>query len=250
MKYFRTECVAVDGPEFSESDFAEIGAWVFLMNYCAAQENGGRVVGAKDRKDAFFDRSLKVSRYVLETESHLWKWEGADLVVQFYNLEAEESYKKKREAGKRGGEKKNAKAHAKARALPTKPNQTPVNKKKQNKTQLDLTDSPPTEGDNSPMTIISDLTHHIKYADDYKAPDHWERSDQVRTELLKLIETTKKDGEMPMGPEKRLTLQHEIREFVSELEQLDWTIDGNPVENSSGLFLHRMETKGLLRRPR
>ena len=250
MKYFITECVSVDGAEFSESDFQEVGAWVFLMNYCAGQENGGRVVGAKDRKDAFFDRSLKVPRYVLETESHLWKWEDADLIVQFYSTEAEDNYKKKRDAGKRGGKKKNPKAHAKAHALPTKPNQTPVNKKKQKKTQPDRTDSPPTGDDDPPMTIAADLAHHIRYADDYRAPNDWDRSEQVRTELLKLIETTKKDGEMPMGPEKRLTLQHEVREFVSELEQLDWTIDGNPVENSSGLFLHRMEKKGLLRKTR
>ena len=132
MRYFITECVSVDGPEFSESDFQDVGAWVYLMNYCAAQENGGRVVGARDRKDSFFDRSLKVSRHILEKESHLWKWEDADLVVQFYNTEAEDNYKKKRFAGKKGGEKKaqnlaHAKARATADALATKPNPTQSN---------------------------------------------------------------------------------------------------------------------------
>ena len=70
----------------------------------------------------------------------------------------------------------------------------------------------------------------------------------MRFELLKYIENLKKDGEMPLGPEKRLALQRQVTEFVSELEQLDWTIDGNPVENPTGLFRHRMEKKGLLRR--
>ena len=106
MRYFITERVDVDGPEFSESGLDQIGAWVFLMSYCAAQENGGCIQGAKGRKDAFFDRSLKVSRTILEQESQLWTWTGEDLLVHFYSLEAEQSYQEKRESGKRGGKKK------------------------------------------------------------------------------------------------------------------------------------------------
>ena len=52
MRYFITERVAVDGPEFSESGFEQIGAWVYLMTYCATQENGGRIEGARGRKDS------------------------------------------------------------------------------------------------------------------------------------------------------------------------------------------------------
>ena len=94
MRYFIAERVDVDGPEFSESGFDQIGAWVYLMSYCAAQENGGRIEGAKHRKDAFFDRSLRVPRADLEQESQLWEWQEGDLLVRFYSLEAEQSYRR------------------------------------------------------------------------------------------------------------------------------------------------------------
>ena len=150
MRYFITERVDVDGPEFSESGFDQIGAWVYLMSYCAAQENGGCIQGAKGRKDAFFDRSLKVARTILEQESQLWEWKEGDLIVAFYSLEAEQSYQKKRESGQRGGKKRaenlaRAKAHASADALATKPNPTQPHEIKENLTQQNGTQSPPGE---------------------------------------------------------------------------------------------------------
>ena len=150
MRYFITERVDVDGPEFSESGFDQIGAWVYLMSYCAAQENGGCIQGAKGRKDAFFDRSLKVARTILEQESQLWEWKEGDLIVAFYSLEAEQSYQKKRESGQRGGKKRaenlaRAKAHASADALATKPNPTQFHKTKEDLTQQNGTQFPPGE---------------------------------------------------------------------------------------------------------
>ena len=147
MRYFITERVDVDGPEFSESGLDQIGAWVYLMSYCAAQENGGCIQGAKGRKDAFFDRSLKVARTILEQESQLWEWKEGDLIVAFYSLEAEQSYQKKRESGQRGGKKRaenlaRAKAHASADALATKPNPTQSHETKEDLTQPNSTESP------------------------------------------------------------------------------------------------------------
>ena len=133
MRYFITEHVNVEGPEFSESDFEQIGAWVYLMTYCASQENGGRVQGAKGRKDAFFDRSLRVSRAILEQESQLWAWAGEDLLIHFYSLEAEQNYQKKRESGQKGGKKRaenlaRAKARDAADTRATKVNPTQSHK--------------------------------------------------------------------------------------------------------------------------
>ena len=89
-------------------------------------------------------------RAALEQESPLWIWEGEDLVVQFYCVEAEQSYKSKRESGQRGGRKKaenlaRAKAHAKADALATKSNPTQIHETRGDLTQHNSTESPPGE---------------------------------------------------------------------------------------------------------
>jgi len=249
MRYFITERVAVDGPEFSESSFEQIGAWVYLMSYCAAQENGGRIEGAKGRKDAFFDRSLKVSRTILEQESQLWTWTEDYLLVHFYSLEAEQSYQNKRESGQRGGKKRaenlaRAKARATADALATKPNPTQSHETKEDQTQPNSSEELAAE------EIVSQATRDCVYGNGSGSERSGNRTGQVLHKILKWIETVKKDGKIFLGPDKRLTLQAQAREFVSEMEQVHWSIEGDPIESPIGLFRHRMAKKGLLRRPK
>lgn len=247
MRYFRTECISVDGPEFSESEFGQIGAWVYLMNYCAAQENGGCIKGAKGRKDAFFDRSLKVSRTILEQESQLWTWTGEDLLVRFYSLEAEQSYQEKRESGKRGGKKKaenlaHAKAHAKAHALATKPNPTQSHETKKDLTQKDSTQSPPDEPA-SPEERDSFLKAVEEVGGKGLFQDMGVGSGSAVTldDLFRKIETLK------MHPENRLKANDMARKLWADTKG-GKHLGGAPVKDLRAVLMTRLQAEGVIRK--
>ena len=245
MRYFRTECISVDGPEFSESEFGQIGAWVYLMNYCAAQENGGCIQGAKGRKDAFFDRSLKVSRTILEQESQLWTWTGEDLLVRFYSLEAEQSYQEKRELGKRGGKKKAENlAHAKAHALATKPNPTQSHETKKDLTQKDSTQSPPDEPA-SPEETHSFLKAIKEVGGKGLFQDMGVGSGSAVTldDLFRKIETLK------VGPQSRLKAQDMARKLWRDTEE-GKHLGGKPVKDLRAVLMTRLQAEGVIKKKR
>ena len=247
MRYFITERVAVDGPEFSESSFEQIGAWVYLMSYCAAQENGGRIEGAKGRKDAFFDRSLKVSRTILEQESQLWTWTEEDLLVHFYPLEAEQSYQKKRESGQRGGKKRaenlaHAKARAKADALATKPNPTQSHKTKEDPTQQNSSEPPPgepasPEERDSLLKAMKDVCGNGLLRDDGVGSG----SAVTLDDLYRKIETLKVD------PHNRIRAADIARKLWDDTEG-GKRLGGEPVKDLQGLLMHRLQQEHVIKK--
>jgi hypothetical protein len=241
MRYFITERVNVDGPEFSESSFEQIGAWVYLMSYCAAQENGGCIEGARGRKNAFFDRSLRVSRSDLEQESQLWEWQEGDLLVRFYSLEAEQSYRKKRELGREGGRKKaenlaHAKARAKADALATKPNPTQSHKRKENETRPDHLDE-------SLPKIVDDCVKGVGGNGLFGDVGVGSGSAVTLDDLYRKIETLKID------PHNRIRAQDIARKLWADTEG-GKHLSGNPVKDLRAVLMTRLQAEGVIKKKR
>lgn len=83
------------------------GFWTQLQVYCSAQENGGRLTGARAWRSTQWHMVLgsggglkTVARLV---DSELAVWEGKDLIVSGYDTDAEDGYQRKREGGRAGG---------------------------------------------------------------------------------------------------------------------------------------------------
>lgn len=103
MRFFPVECASVTGTDFSCATFEQQGQWLNLMTYCANQENGGRIEGATELPEVFFQRSLAMRKEEFESECLLWTWDGQDLVVKFYPLQNQEKCQTLRENGREGG---------------------------------------------------------------------------------------------------------------------------------------------------
>ena len=112
MRFFPVECATVTGTDFSCATFEQQGQWLNLMTYCAGQENGGRIEGASELPEVFFQRSLAMRKEEFESECPLWIWDGQDLVVKFYPLQNQEKCQTLRESGRKGGRSRAAKAKA------------------------------------------------------------------------------------------------------------------------------------------
>ena len=258
MRYFIAERVDVDGPEFSESGFDQIGAWVYLMSYCAAQENGGRIEGAKHRKDAFFDRSLRVPRADLEQESQLWEWQEGDLLVRFYSLEAEQSYRKKRELGREGGRKKaenlahataHAKAHAKARAkadaladaLATKPNPTQSHKTKEDLTQPNSSEPPP--GEPASAEEVASFMKEMGGRGFLEDVGVGSGGAVTLEDLFRKIEALK------IEPHSRIRAQDIARQLWEDTEG-GKHLSGKPVKDLRAILMRRLQDEGVIKKKR
>ena len=256
MRYFIAERVDVDGPEFSESGFDQIGAWVYLMSYCAAQENGGRIEGAKHRKDAFFDRSLRVPRADLEQESQLWEWQEGDLLVRFYSLEAEQSYRKKRELGREGGRKKaenlahataHAKAHAKARAkadaladaLATKPNPTQSHKTKEDLTQPNSSEPPP--GEPASAEEVASFMKEMGGRGFLEDVGVGSGGAVTLENLFRKIETLDTD------PHNRLRAHDIARKLWADTDGGKY-LSGKPVKDLRAVLMTRLQAEGVIKK--
>ena len=246
MRYFITERVDVDGPEFSESGLDQTGAWVYLMSYCAAQENGGCIQGAKGRKDAFFDRSLKVARTILEQESQLWEWKEGDLIVAFYSLEAEQSYQKKRESGQRGGKKRaenlaRAKAHASADALATKPNPTQLHETREDLTQPNSTESP--SGEPASAEEVALIMKQMGGKGLFRDVGVGSGASLSLEDLFRKVETLKVD------PHNRLRAQDIARKLWADTDG-GKHLGGAPVKDLQAVLMTRLQAEGVIRKKR
>jgi hypothetical protein len=83
------------------------GYWTQLQAYCSAQENGGRLSGARAWGSQHWRMILGnggsvrvVARLIA---AGLAEWAGDDLLVSGYDTDAEDGYQRKREGGRAGG---------------------------------------------------------------------------------------------------------------------------------------------------
>jgi hypothetical protein len=103
MEWLNVHVSTVRDPAYVGSPPVERATWLNLITYCAEQENGGRIVGAKAWKDRQWQQTCGVTKREVNVAEKLLQWEGEDLIVFFYPMEKEDEVKAKREGGRAGG---------------------------------------------------------------------------------------------------------------------------------------------------
>jgi hypothetical protein len=89
MDYLNIHRSVLDSEEFLSASLTQRGAWLSVYRYCAGQENGGRIEGAKAWTDRAWLQICGVSLREIRSECRLWVWEGDALVLWFYNMQSE-----------------------------------------------------------------------------------------------------------------------------------------------------------------
>ena len=90
--------------EFIGSDPTSRGTWVAVLGYCYEQENGGLIAGCKTWKDRQWQQVCGVTREEIDGARSLMSWQDDDLKVWAYPCDLENEIKRKREAGRKGGQ--------------------------------------------------------------------------------------------------------------------------------------------------
>lgn len=113
MEWLNIHRSTVEGEAMQDASAAAVRAWLFLNTYCAGQENGGRIEGARGWNDRKWLKQCGLNHEEVDQASTLWRWEGNDLLVEFYPVEQEAKVKKQRRGGSIGGKKRveNARRH-------------------------------------------------------------------------------------------------------------------------------------------
>lgn len=106
MDYLSLDMKDLFGMEFNSASDVEISTWLHLLRYCAQQENGGVIAGARNWSKRAFNGTISVPMDRVEEGSSLWSWEGNDLVVFAYPTALEAGLKNKRIKGKESAEKR------------------------------------------------------------------------------------------------------------------------------------------------
>lgn len=106
MEWLNIHRSDVEGEAMQDAPRAQVGTWLFLSIFCAGQENGGRIAGAKGWSDRKWLKVTSLSAEEVQEESGLWHWDGEDLVVEFYPADQEAVVRSKRRGGRAGGKKR------------------------------------------------------------------------------------------------------------------------------------------------
>ena len=97
MRWIPLETQLRTDADFVGATAGERGVWLSLFLYCADRETGGTITGCGKWSSVQFERLLGVSLDDLHTTSRLWRWDGDDVIVEFYSATAEIRYQKMRE---------------------------------------------------------------------------------------------------------------------------------------------------------
>lgn len=116
MNWINIKTSDLRSPEFIGSDPTARGTWVAVLGYCYEQENGGLIAGCKTWKDRQWQQVCGVTREEIDGARSLMSWQDDDLKVWAYPCDLENEIKRKREAGRKGGQ---ARTQAKIEASKT-----------------------------------------------------------------------------------------------------------------------------------
>lgn len=81
----------------------QLATWLRMLHYCCAQENSGRLAGAKSWDERKWLRTANVTLADVADGGRLWRWRGEDLLLEFYPLDKQNIVQKKRKFGGLGG---------------------------------------------------------------------------------------------------------------------------------------------------
>jgi len=104
MNWINIKTSDLRAPQFIGSDPTARGTWVAVLGYCYEQENGGLIAGCKTWKDRQWQQVCGVTREEIDGAQSLMGWQDDDLRVWGYPSDLEDEIKRKREAGRKGGQ--------------------------------------------------------------------------------------------------------------------------------------------------
>lgn len=104
MNWINIQTNTLRSPEFIGSDPISRGTWLSVLGYCYEQENGGLIADCKGWKDRQWQQICGVTREEIDGSTRLMEWKENDLLVWNYPTDTEEEIKRKREAGRKGGQ--------------------------------------------------------------------------------------------------------------------------------------------------
>ena len=111
MEFINIHTSAIDSMDFIRCAPPQRAAWLLLLRFCAGQENGGKIVGAREWGDTTWQQLCRVKLREVKNDCGLFFWDGSDLVVNFYPLEQEKKVISNRKVGGLGGRPKKPKAN-------------------------------------------------------------------------------------------------------------------------------------------
>ena len=80
---------------------AELGTWLRLACYCAEQENGGTIKGARNWNPRQWMAIIGVTEEEITSSTPLWIWQAADLTIWNYPADHQERVERLRDIGGR-----------------------------------------------------------------------------------------------------------------------------------------------------
>jgi len=104
MNWINIQTSTLRSPQFIGSDPIARGTWISVLGYCYEQENGGLIANCKGWKDRQWQQICGVTRNEIDGATWLMQWQDNDLIVWNYPHETEDEIKRKREAGRKGGQ--------------------------------------------------------------------------------------------------------------------------------------------------
>jgi hypothetical protein len=111
MEFINIHTSAIDSMDFIRCAPPQRAAWLLLLRFCAGQENGGKIVGAREWGDTTWQQLCRVKLREVKNDCGLFFWDGADLIVNFYPSEQEKKVISNRKVGGLGGRPKKLKAN-------------------------------------------------------------------------------------------------------------------------------------------
>ena len=85
--------------EFIGSEPTARATWLYVFAYCAEQENGGVIIGARGWKDRQWQQTCGVTLAEVEASAPLLTWRDQDLILHAYPMQKEAEVQRMRELG-------------------------------------------------------------------------------------------------------------------------------------------------------
>jgi uncharacterized phage protein (TIGR02220 family) len=120
--------------EFIGSEPTARATWLYVFAYCAEQENGGVIIGARGWKDRQWQQTCGVTLAEVEASAPLLTWRDQDLILHAYPMQKEAEVQRMRELGSLRTESKALAARENGKKGGRKPNGNPTEGNPENPT--------------------------------------------------------------------------------------------------------------------
>lgn len=101
MNWLNLSMTVLSSEELLSSEPTDRATWLFLLAYCAGQENGGTIKDAASWGDRKWQQLVRVTLEEVKRPSRLWRFDGQSLKVSFYPHKHEARTKQLRRQSKR-----------------------------------------------------------------------------------------------------------------------------------------------------